>query len=120
MIRRGLGQRHLEGEKHPRQLVIEVLTEMVRRELDAGAHALALGVSHGADPAVLQRSQDDQRHAKDRDQISAAAALRLPFMPPSLASAFARKSRLDAGFTSLTNRLRAVDYLRAYDAYIAA
>jgi Spy/CpxP family protein refolding chaperone len=40
-------------------------------------------------------------------------------MEPSLASAFARKVLLQAGFTFLTNSLRAVDHFEAYDAYIA-
>jgi Spy/CpxP family protein refolding chaperone len=40
-------------------------------------------------------------------------------MRASLASGFARKSLLQAGFTFLTNSLRAVDHFEAYDAYIA-
>jgi Spy/CpxP family protein refolding chaperone len=40
-------------------------------------------------------------------------------MAASLASAFVRKSLLQAGFTFLTNSLRAVDHFEAYDAYIA-
>jgi Spy/CpxP family protein refolding chaperone len=46
-------------------------------------------------------------------------ALRLRFMRSSLASVFARKWWLEAGFTFLTNSLRAVDHSEAYDAYIA-
>src|SRR5258708_970746 len=57
--------------------------------------------------------------ARTASEISAATALRLPFMGASLASAFVRKSPLEAGFTFLTNSLRAVDHFEAYDAYIA-
>src|SRR2546423_12549499 len=52
-------------------------------------------------------------------EMSAAAALRLPFMPSSLASAFARKSSAHAGFTFLTKRFPRVDHSAAYHAYIA-
>jgi Spy/CpxP family protein refolding chaperone len=40
-------------------------------------------------------------------------------MQASLANPFERKSLLHAGFTFLTNSLRAVDHFQAYDAYIA-
>src|SRR3954471_22591587 len=52
-------------------------------------------------------------------EINAAMALRLPFMRPSLASAFPRKTSAYAAFTFLTKRFPRVDHFAAYDAYIA-
>ena len=72
-------QRHLEGEEQTGQVVVEIFSVVLRGELDAGTHPLALGVGYLTDPTVLQSAEQDDSEGEggERDERRDRATARL-------------------------------------------
>src|SRR5207302_106341 len=79
-------QRHLEGEEQNGQIAVEIFPVMLRGELDAGAHPLALGVGYLADPTVLQSAEQDDSEGEggERDERRDRATARLHAVESSI------------------------------------
>ena len=98
VIRRRIRHRQLKRDEHARQLVIELVAEMMRGELESRAHALPFGVGEIADPTVLHVAEDDERHGEDRQRDERCCGAAAPLHAIESSIRICAKSERPCGF----------------------